>query len=150
MSGCNKPSVERTQANKAYYEYCLIYVDIFNPKKIPEDWNMKRIEYLTSNNFEVKYEKLKEAVENYKAVMTDKDKPELETINRHIDTIDKFIFYAKKFNELGIKTNDEIFTKMTDEERLGYAGAETSMKITYDAMLEIIDVWNKSTPVYVD
>ena len=145
ISSC-KPHVERTQANKAYYEYCLIYVELFSPDKISENWDDKRILYLTSDDFKVKYEKLKEAVENYKAVMTTKDEPELETINRHIKTTDKFIYYAKMYEETGKYNVDEI----TDEERLDRGPLQDLIGITYRAMLEIIDVWNKSTPVYVD
>ena len=145
ISGC-KPHVERTQADKAYYEYCIIYVELFSPDKISENWDEKRIDYLTSNNFEVKYEKLKEAVENYEAVMTDKNSSTLENITRHIETTDKFLNYAKKYKETGKYKVDEI----TESERLDRGPLQSSIGIAYDAMLTIIDAWEKTTPVYVD
>ena len=150
LTSCNKPAVERTKADKAYYEYCIVFVDIFDPEKIPEFWDEKRIKYLTSKDFESKYEKLKGAVEIYKSVMTDKNTSTLANINRHIEDTEKFIHYAKKANELGITTKEEIFTKMSDEDRLDYAIVETGIKIAYDAMLGIIAAWEKTTPVYVD
>ena len=145
FGGC-KPKVERTQADKAYHEYCLIYVDIFATDKISENWDEKRIEYLNSKEFEVKYEKLKTSVENYRAIISNEELGFLRSMEEDIETADKFIYYAEKYKETGKYQINEI----TNEERLETALLQDFIKITWNSKMKILEVWKKTIPVYKD